>query len=124
MRAEAEQLILGREASAPVTAESLAAARQKWEPVHKLLEAGYSLAEQRKWPEARDAYVRAWAESAFDWRIAEAASRDACLALFMATTFRLANDKANLERLCRFLLARHANAPSTDFAEIYTRAVL
>jgi tetratricopeptide (TPR) repeat protein len=71
-RAEAERLILGREVSPPVTADSLALARKQWETVRNLLLEGEALAKQSKWKEGRDAYVRAMDHPAFAWDVAEA----------------------------------------------------
>lgn len=116
-RAEAERLIAGGELSTPVTAESLAKAREKWKSVREPMTRGEALARQGKWSESHDAYVQALDHPSFDWGAAEEASPMRCLSLQMATAFTRAGDSTNHQRLCRLLLASHPENPTTPRAE-------
>ncbi len=122
VRAEAERLILGREISPPVTAESLASAGKNWQHVSGMLRDGVVHAEKQEWPEARDAFAQALNDGAFVWHSAEQAHD--CLSLRMAASFRKAQDNANHDRLCRLLLATPARPTSTVTAERYSRSCL
>lgn len=136
-RAEAERLILGREVSPPVTAETLAAARrertpvqsldvveERWKPVRQLLQRADAFARQTKWKEARDAYVGALAEPAFDWLAAEAQSELGCLALHIGVALVKSGDRENHERLSRRLLASDHGTLSPLTADRYSKTCL
>jgi serine/threonine protein kinase len=107
-RSEAERLILGRETSPPVTAESLAAARKEWFPVRALLQRGEASGRAGKWSAARDAYAQALRSPAFDWNAAEhweeGETVPAYVAIEAAVSLLLAGDRAAYEELCRSLL--------------------
>jgi tetratricopeptide (TPR) repeat protein len=116
VRAEAERLILGREVSSIADAAWLEAARTRWVPVRRHLNEGDRLALEKKWKAARDEYLAAIREPAFDWQAAEAAWRteNSILATKIGITFLLAGDSANHEQICRqlfALLAEHPNPP-------------
>jgi tetratricopeptide (TPR) repeat protein len=116
-----EICLLALEEARQLIGQSQNAAREKWAPVRRLLEEGLSLAQQKRWPEARDAYGRAWAESAFDWRVAEAISPIECLSLHMGIAFVQAEDRANYERLCRLLVSLDPEHVSPTLAERYAK---
>ena len=101
VRAEAERLILGREVSPAIDAASLAAARRQWEPVRRHFNQAAVLGGQRKWSEARDAYLAAMREPVFDWDAAQNA--DSSLPSKIEITFLLAGDFQNHAQLCRRL---------------------
>lgn len=116
-RAQAERLILGREVSPPVTAESLAEARQRWKAVREDLALGEALALEGKWSASRDAYVRALDHPVFDWDAADQGNANYCLSLQISTVLARASDKANHERLCRLLLKAGPGNPDNTTAE-------
>jgi tetratricopeptide (TPR) repeat protein len=116
VRAEAERLMLGREVSSIADAAWLEAARTRWAPVRRHLNEGDRLALEKKWKAARDEYLAAVREPAFDWQAAEAAwnTENSILATKIGITFLLAGDSANHEQLCQqlfALLAEHPNPP-------------
>jgi tetratricopeptide (TPR) repeat protein len=116
VRAEAERLIPGREVSSIADAAWLEAARTRWAPVRRHLNEGDRLALEKKWKAARDEYLAAVREPAFDWQAAEAAwnTENSILATKIGITFLLAGDSANHEQLCQqlfALLAEHPNPP-------------
>jgi tetratricopeptide (TPR) repeat protein len=116
-RAEAERLLLGKEVSPPVTAESMAEAREKWKSVREPLVQAEGFARQGQWKESRDAYVQALQHPSFDWGAVEEASPMRCLSLHMGIAFVRAGDPTNHARLSRLLLAQRPENPTTPRAE-------
>jgi len=116
LRAEAERLIHGRVVSRPLDAALLAEARLRWDPVRQAMITAFQFAGQRKWGEARDAWLKAMAEPGFAWDTALEFEND--LALKMGMTFLRANDRTNHTQLCRTLLAqaRETHNPVTRFS--------
>jgi serine/threonine protein kinase/tetratricopeptide (TPR) repeat protein len=106
IRAEAERLILGKEESTLVDTAWLEAARQRWWPIRQRLSEASYLAGRQQWPAARNAYVAALREPAFDWESAqnlEAMNAELSLGSKMGITFLLAQDPENYESVCRRL---------------------
>ena len=101
-RAEAERLILGREMSLPVTAESLSAARQAWETVAQSLEAVDSLARDMKWDQARDGCLKILISPTFN--LATAEYKEGTTSMRFALTYVMAGDQAGYRNWCRSLL--------------------
>jgi eukaryotic-like serine/threonine-protein kinase len=116
-RAEAEQLVWGREVSPRVTAELLEQARAKWKSVREPLVRGEGYARQGRWKESRDAYVEALGHPSFDWGAAEQGSPMRCLSLHMGIAFARSGDSTNHARLCQLLLSLHPEKPMTPDAE-------
>jgi hypothetical protein len=108
IRAEAEQMILGREVSTTVNAAWLKEARARWAPVRQRLNEGDRLVFQKRWTAARDAYWAAIHQPAFDWEAAEAAwpIGNSIMATKIGVTFLLAGDTTNYAQLCKMLLTR------------------
>jgi non-specific serine/threonine protein kinase/serine/threonine-protein kinase len=106
IRAEAERLILGKKESSIATATSLAAARARWANVRKSLTEGDRLALAGKWSAARDEYLAAIHDPAFDWEAAEAAWHQTDLSTMrIAAIFLLAGDLRAHEELSLRLLS-------------------
>jgi serine/threonine protein kinase len=116
-RAEAERLILGKELSPPVTVESLAAARRKWQPVSSLLWRGNASAKTSDWSAARDAYLQALGSPAFDWEAAElwdqGPDSPPHVMIKSAISMLRVGDVPAYQGLCRNLLTRPLG--SSDF---------
>lgn len=107
IRAEAERLILAKEVSEPVTADSLAAAYQTRKEVAMLLSDGYSFAQECKWKESAKAYAEVLRHPALEWSLDT--KGDSNRGTQMAVAFVKVGDSANHERLCRYLLAHQEN---------------
>ena len=118
VRTEAERLIPGREVSSIADAAWLEAARTRWAPVRRHLNEGDRLGLEKKWKAARNEYLAAIREPAFDWHAAEAAwdTENSIPATKIGITFLLAGDSANHEQLCQQLFALLAEHPNPVYA--------
>lgn len=112
LRAEAERLILGREASSPLDPSTIADQRRKWQGVLQLVQSAERLARQADWAQARDAYAQVLAHPDFDWDPWQL--RSSLLPQQMAAAFLLASDQTRHRDLCQSLLNRpHEDLPLT-----------
>jgi hypothetical protein len=99
VRDEAERLILGGVVSARVTAASLAANRETWEPVRELLQTAHQAARRRDYGKARETYLEILQHPRFNF--AAAGQQFPKLDQAMGAIFVLAGDLASYDRLCR-----------------------
>jgi len=117
LRAEAERLILGREVSPPVTADSLATAYRKRRPILDHLQDGDAQALAENWTESAVAYSSALHNPDLNWNAETHVRGRGTLPLQMGAAFVKAGDHANHERLCRLVLDHQPPTPTKANAE-------
>ena len=104
LRAEAEQLILGKIVSPPLNPSEVLENRQKWQPVAWSLNAADQMGKQSQWAPAVEYYSQAMQESAFDWTVSE--MKQDLVPQKMAAAFLMAGEQTRYCDLVRVLVER------------------
>jgi tetratricopeptide (TPR) repeat protein len=104
LRAEAEQLILGKVVSPPLVPSRLIENRNKWQPIAFALNAADQMGKQAQWAPAAEYYKKLLQEPAFDWNVFEIKQDLLCQKI--AVVFLMAGDQTNYCNLVRLLLER------------------
>lgn len=119
VRAEAEQLILGKKVSPPLDSSELVQNREKWKSVAYDLNAGDQMGKQFQWVPAAGYYARVMQDPVFDWTVSEVNQDLVCQK--MAAVFLLAGDQTRYCDLVRALLARKVEYLSPTMQERYAQ---
>lgn len=119
-------MIFGQEVSPPLDSSTLEAARRKWDPIRERLNAARELAAQQRWKEARDFYLSAMREPAFDWESVNAGvdSPEWCLPMEIGITCLLAGDTSTHQRLSQEWFESLKEFPDPDMALFLSFACL
>jgi tetratricopeptide (TPR) repeat protein len=104
VRAEAERLILGREASPPLDPAAVVEGRNRWQPILQLLRSGDELAARKQWEEASEAFAQALEQPGFTWNLWEL--KQAIPSQWLPVAALLAANETRHLKLCRAMLDR------------------